>query len=436
MIDRADPVVSRAGGPAGGMAGQADLAVAAFALACLTSGFWRLWPGAAGLSEPPLGALIVQAGLAALGFVALAAQWERSARAFARDPSAVVLLLAALASTGWSQAPEETLRAATVLFLVWMFGCGLAVRFKETDLARIVAFSAVFALASHFAGQRGTLVADRLDAEAGLAVAAFGWSAFVFARERLVWLGAMAGAVTCGLIAGDVSVLGALAGWVVGAAVLFVGRQGPVGLIGIGWIMVMAICVATMFVMFGAGGAGEALREGQKALGPAWLAGKGFGVTGLSAADGLGGGLGLWGIVLGVAIVGVSGVRALAKALANDPVARLRGADAMAQNHAGRGLFALWAAIMGVVALSPAEVVLTGPIIVILAVVAFKCALEPQSARAPLALRGGSSRAASLAVRPAAGTSELRAIRAMLDDARPATRPLAPPNAKGLRPRL
>ena len=55
-----------------------DIGVAAIALSCMTTGFWRLWPDALALNDAPLGPVMLKAGLAALGFVGIASRWEES----------------------------------------------------------------------------------------------------------------------------------------------------------------------------------------------------------------------------------------------------------------------------------------------------------------------------------------------------------------------
>ena len=91
-----------------------DIGLAAFAMACMTAGFWRLWPGAVSLTDAPLGPMILKSGLAALGFVAIASRWEEAIGAIVRNPLMLVLMALACASAVWAIAPADALNKTRV----------------------------------------------------------------------------------------------------------------------------------------------------------------------------------------------------------------------------------------------------------------------------------------------------------------------------------
>jgi hypothetical protein len=367
-----------------------DVWIAALALAVLTAGVARLWPG----QGAGAGLIVTQAALASMGLVALAARWEAAARALVRDPVGLMLLVTVAASAVWSMAPGETLRAATLFLLVWLFGCGLASRFRPADLAEIAGLAAALALLCHVALDAGAGGARGLSGETGFAVACFGWAALAAPARRAFWLAALAGALVLSVASRDFAGLTALVGGGVGWAVVAAGRKGPMSLIGLGWVLVATIFLATLFVLFGAEDAALAMLRGREALGESWVWGVGFAATGGSLAAALGEGLGVWGVALGLLVAALSGLRALAASLAQaaaharrEGAAEARGAPLGPDPRDGdRGLFPVWCALMGTIAAAPEAVPATGALVAVTAMVGFRTLLrpDPAPARRPL----------------------------------------------------
>ncbi|MFN7673814.1 MAG: hypothetical protein ACK5OV_00180, partial [bacterium] len=148
----------------------------ALALACFSAGFWRMWPGAAGLDEAPLGPVIRTAGVASMGLVGFAVRWEVLAPVLLRRLDGLVLVAICMASAVWALAPALALQHGILLLLVWVFGITIFARLSAADLAFTAAFAGIFALSAQLVAARGLMPLDALDGDLSLALCAALWA--------------------------------------------------------------------------------------------------------------------------------------------------------------------------------------------------------------------------------------------------------------------
>lgn len=293
--------------PARPARGSLDLAIGALALACVSEGAWRLWPGAPPV-EPPLGFVMLKAAVAALGLVAIAAHWERAAAVLTRLPVLPALLVLALASPVWSAAPAESLRDALLVTLVCLLGLGLALRFRAPDLLEMLAFAGLFAVTAQIVtavqGLTGMIPtadsgADLAAGELGFALVAAAGAALAVPARRGLWGAGAVALLILALASGDRGSLGAAGGFLAGATLAYGATRGPLGVMGVAVALAAGLMAATLAAMFLAPGLMQDAAEAVRALGDHWVSGRGFGLEGRSLGAALGVGLGLAGAGLG-----------------------------------------------------------------------------------------------------------------------------------------
>jgi hypothetical protein len=334
-----------------------DISFAALALACMSAGFWRLWPEATNLDRAPLGPVIIQAGLAALGFVAIASRWEDALRGVARNPLPLVFLGLACVSAIWAVTPTDALQQSILLVVIWCFGIGLALRFRVSDLAEICGFAGIFGLALQIAAAQGVPQPGHFDGDLAFALLGSLWAASQISTRRLIWLMAAGLCAAMAFAARDFATLGAGIGFGLGVALAAYGqtlaRQSAVSVLLSAWVVVVGIIGATLIAMFGAGSVGEQVSLFLGGLGPHLVLGQGFGVNDHSLAGSVGMGLGMVGLGT-LALVVVAGLCQI--------VFGQRAGHVSALGQAG----ALCACIGAWVA-APGEVAFLGPLTIIFA---------------------------------------------------------------------
>jgi hypothetical protein len=357
-----------------------DIGLAALALACMTTGFWRLWPEASQLNEAPLGPIMLKAGLAALGFVGIASRWEDALRAFSRNPLALVLIALACASSIWAVVPAEALRHGILFLVIWGFGIALTLRFKSTELAEICGFAGIFALVMQMTAHKGVPPMDHFDGDLAFALVGCAWAAWSVPTRRTIWIIATGICAAFAFASGDTASLGAGLGLMFGLILAQVGarlgKKGAVSILVTAWLIVAFVVALTAFVMFGADPVSDSVSRYFSDLGPNMVIGQGFGVAGQSASDSIGAGLGILG--LGVAALVV--LATFFQALFGNP----------SGGTASTGYVGVSFACVGAILASPSEVTIFGPICLLFAGASFSislaCARRPM-ARQPLLQR-------------------------------------------------
>ena len=343
-----------------------DIGLAAIALACMTSGFWRLWPGALMLSEVPLAPMIVQAGLAALGFVAIATRWEETARALAYNPFVLVLLVLACASAIWAIIPATALRNAIMLIAIWSFGIALALRFRPRELAEICAFAGFIGLLAQFAAHQSMPPVSAFDGDVAFAITTSAWAAWRVPSRRLLWLIALGGSCVLGFAAGDSASLGAAIGLIIGLGFAKTGllarQHSGISIIVTAWALVVLTVVSTLFALFGADPLFSTMSRFLNNLGPHMMIGQGFGLAGQSVANSLGVGLGIVGVVLSILVVFATLVQALFGRHRPDASINVS--------------FAIWLSALGAIIVSPTQIAIFGPIIILFVATSFSISLS------------------------------------------------------------
>lgn len=399
---------------ANGLAGW-DIGLAAFALACMTAGFWRLWPGALVLDDAPQGPMLLKAGLAALGFVAVATNWQAAWRGLARNPLVLVLIALAYSSAMWALVPADALRNAIILTLVWVFGLALILRFRPRELGEICGFAGVFGLMAQVAAHQNMPPLSAFDGDIAFAIIGSAWAAWCVPNRRQLWSIVLAACCLLALAAGDIASLGACIGVLIGAGVAQLGRvrarNGSVSLVVTAWVMVAFIAGVTAFALFGAGSVSERISSFLQDLGPNMIIGEGFGSGGASVAASFGTGLGSVGIVL----LGLLAFATLLQVLLGQPY----------RDGAGEGSLPVWFGALGTILISPSDVAVFGPICILFAANTISISLYYVNAARRQPLIASTSRPQSLRTRP---------NRRVFGDpvTSPASRSL---NALGLRPK-
>jgi hypothetical protein len=359
-----------------GLAGW-DIGLAAFALACMTAGFWRLLPGAVSLDEAPITAIILKAGLASLGFVGIATQWESVMKAWARNPLMLVLLALACSSPIWAITPAEALRNAIMLVVICVFGIALTLRFKAREFAEIAAFAGLFGLMAQFGAHKAMPVVGAYDGDIAFAIMGTAWAAWCVPVRRSMWVLALGICCALGFAAGDGASIGAVAGLVVGLGIAQIGamrgRQKAVSVILTAWVIVALIIAVTLFALFGAQPLTAKITTFFEQLGPQGVIGQGFGLAGGSVASSLGAGLG----GVGIAMAGLVAFATLFQVLLGERQ-RIKGLDMNV---------VVWFACLGAIVYAPGDIAMFGPVCILFAGTSFaislSCVHAPQK-RKPL----------------------------------------------------
>jgi hypothetical protein len=338
-----------------------DIAVAALALSCMTTGFWRLWPDALALNDAPLAPVILKAGVAALGFVAIASRWEKSIIAIARNPFGLMMIALACVSSMWAVVPSEALRNAIVLLVVWSFGIGLTLRFRPSELAEICGFAGIVGVVMQVTAHKGVPPVDHFDGDLAFALIGSIWAALRVPARRTLWMISAGFCFAFAFAATEKATLGAILGFVFGVGVAAcagaLAKRGAISVLITAWAIVACVIVATMFLMFGAGPVANDLSRYFSDLGNAMVIGQGFGGAGLSVGDSIGAGLGLLGVGIAALVVMATFFQAL---FGNSASGRAL------VGHAG-----VFFACVGAVTIAPAEVAITGPILILFAAASF-----------------------------------------------------------------
>ncbi len=350
-----------------------DIGLAAFAMACMTAGFWRLWPGAVSLTDAPLGPMILKSGLAALGFVAIASRWEEAIGAIVRNPLMLVLMALACASAVWAIAPADALRNAITLIVMWVFGIAIALRFRPRDLAEICAFAGLFSLMAQFVAHKSMPPVDRFDGDLAFAIIGNVWAAWRVPARRPLWLLAAGGCAMLAFAAGDLASFGAANGLFIGFGLAkfsaLKGRQGTISIIVTAWALVALIIGVTVFALFGADPVSANIVAFFTSLGPNMMIGQGFGMAGQSFSHGLGAGLGIVGVALGALIV----MATLFQSLFNNANT----------THGGEFNVAVWVASLCAILASPDQVAIFGPVSILFFAMSFSISLSSIAVKQP-----------------------------------------------------
>jgi hypothetical protein len=357
-----------------------DIGVAAFAMACMTAGFWRLWPGALMLEEAPIGPVILKAGLAALGFVGIATRWEDALRAYATNPTSLVFLGLVCVSPLWAVTGPDALRSAILMVTIWGFGVALALRFKPRELAEICGFAGLMGVIAQFIAHQTTPPAGAFDGDLAFACLATAWAAWVVPARRLVWLLGLGCCAALSVATGDVGALGAGIGLVLGLGLAKAGvvvrRGGPISIIVTAWVIVACIVGVTLFALFGAQAFTSSIVNFYGALGNQAMLGQGFASAGQSVSGAFGAGLGIVGLATALLVVFATLFQAL---LGKHDVSR-----------EAQALTGVWFAAVGAICVAPQEISSFGPVCIAFAASSFSIALacvKQRPKRVPLMVR-------------------------------------------------
>lgn len=338
-----------------------DIAILAVALACFSAGFWRLWPGAAGLDDAPLGTLILKAGVASIGLVAFAVRWEALAPILLRRLDGLLLVGVCMASAAWALAPALALQHGILLLLVWVFGLTVAARLPAVDLAFTAGFAGGLALLAHGIAAGGLMDQTALDGDLTFALCAALWASALGQKWRWAWLGWALSLAALALILSDwASLLAAGIGLVtagLGLGLRWISARRPWTPIDIAVTLACSILTVTILGLF------TPLALSSDPFGAINWIGYGFGVAGASIGKGFGQGLG----VLGLAVAGVWAI-----------VTTMRLAlDRRAADADGAVIFGVWCAGLAALLLAPAEVSILGLWVALLAGLSFGVGIRP-----------------------------------------------------------
>ncbi|MFN7496275.1 MAG: hypothetical protein ACK5SF_02575 [Hyphomonadaceae bacterium] len=349
-----------------------DLALLALALACFSAGFWRMWPGAAGLDEAPLGPVFLKAGIASMGLVGFAVRWEVLAPLLLRRLDGLLLVAVCLCSAAWALAPAIALQHGILLLLVWVFGIAVAARLSAVDLAFTAAFAGLFALLAQLIAARGLMPLAALDGDLTLALCGALWASAASATWRWAWLAWAVALIALALGLGDlVSLMAAGVGIVtagLGYGLRWISARRPWTPIDIAVTLACSILTVTLLALF------TPLALSSDSFGAINWIGYGFGVAGSSISEGFGQGLGMLGL-------GLAGLWAIVTSV------RLA-LDRRATDTDGALLFGLWCAGLATLLLAPTEVSVLGPWVALLAGLSFgvgMCPLVPAQRPSPAA---------------------------------------------------
>ena len=338
-----------------------DIALLALALACFSAGFWRMWPGAAGLDEAPLGPVILKAGVASMGLVGFAVRWEVLAPVLLRRLDGLVLVAICMASAVWALAPALALQHGILLLLVWVFGITIFARLSAADLASTAAFAGIFALSAQLVAARGLMPLDALDGDLSLALCAALWASAASAKWRWAWLAWAVALIALALVLGDlVSLMAAGVGIVaagLGYGLRWISARRPWTPIDVAVTLACSILTVTLLALF------TPLALSSDPFGAINWIGYGFGVAGASISEGFGQGLGMLGL-------GLAGLWAIVTSV------RLA-LDRRASDADCAFVFGMWCAGLATLLLAPAEVSVLGPWVAMLAGLSFGAGISP-----------------------------------------------------------
>jgi hypothetical protein len=338
-----------------------DLALLALALACFSAGFWRLWPGAAGLDEAPLGPVIVKAGVASIGLVGFAIRWEVLATILLRRLDGVALVAVCMASAAWALAPGIALQHGILLLLVWVFGLTVAARLPAADLAFTAAFAGILALLAQFVAARGLMPLGALDGDLSLALCAALWASAVSAKWRGYWMAWAAALILLALVLGDIASVVAAGIGIITAGLSYslrwISARRPWTLIDVAVTLACAILMMTLLALF------TPFARSSDPFGAINWIGYGFGVAGTSIREGFGEGLG----VLGVGLAGIWLVLTSVRLAL----------DRRASDSDGTAVFGMWCAGLAAALLAPTEISISGPWVALLAGLSFGAGIRP-----------------------------------------------------------
>lgn len=338
-----------------------DIALLAFALACFSAGFWRLWPGAVGLDETPLGPLILKAGVASMGLVGFAVRWEALAPVLLRRLDGLFLVAICMASAAWALAPAIALQHGILLLLVWVFGITVAARLPAADLAFTTAFAGILALVAQLLAARGLMPLAALDGDLSLALCAALWASTASSKWRWAWLTWAAALVVLALILGDLASLMVAGVGVVtaglGLGLRWISARRPWTPIDIAVTLACSILTVTLLALF------SPLALSSDRFGAMNWIGYGFGVPGASISEGFGQGMGVLGLGLASIWAVVTSVRLALDRSSSDPDGAL--------------VFGMWCAGLAVILLAPLEISILGPWVTLLAGLSFGAGIRP-----------------------------------------------------------
>ena len=374
-----------------------DLALVALALACFSAGFWRLWPGAAGLEEAPLGPIILKAGVASMGFIGFAVRWETLAPLLLKRLDGLLLVAVCLVSAAWALAPAIALQHGILLLSLWVFGITIAARLPAVDLAFTTACAGMLALLAQLVAARGLMPLAALDGDLTFALCAALWASASSSTWRWAWLTWAAALVVLALILGDLASLMAAGIGVVtaglGLGLRWVAARRQWTPIDVAVTLACSILTVTLLALF------TPLALSSDPFGAINWIGYGFGVSGASISDGFGLGLGVLGLGLASVWAVVTSVRLAL--------------DRRESDTDGAAVFGMWCAGLAALLLAPAEISVIGSWVVLVAGLSFGAGIRPlvpaQQPRAvpPLktgALYQGGFQSAPLPTRPSPAT--------------------------------
>ncbi len=354
-----------------------DLALLALALACFSAGFWRLWPGAAGLEEAPLGPVILKAGVASMGFIGFAVRWEALAPVILRRLDGLLLVAVCLVSAAWALAPAIALQHGILLLSLWVFGITIAARLPAVDLAFTTAFAGIFALLAQLVAARGLMPLAALDGDLTFALCVALWASASNSKWRWVWLTWAAALVVLALILGDLASLMAAGIGVVtaglGVGLRWIAARRAWTPIDIAVTLACSILTVTLLALF------TPLALSSDPFGAINWIGYGFGVSGASISEGFGQGLGLLGLGIASGWAVLTSVRLAL--------------DRRETDTDGAAVFGMWCAGLAALLLAPTEISVVGSWVVLLAGLSFGAGIRPlvpaQKPRAAQPLNAG-----------------------------------------------
>lgn len=286
------------------------------ALVIMGDALWRLVPGWS-VGELPLTVTIARAVVCALGFVLIAAQWERALGLLMRSPLVVLLLGLVCISAIWAADPAMALQQGLLLLLTAALGLGLALRMPLVEFGVAMGLAGIVLALCGLSRAAGLASSD----PTALALLAAGAAVLIFSNQTtlmaagLIFLTCACGLSVLGLLYGGhgfglICIGGAVAGFGL-HALNTRGRLDPLTFVICSTVL---IGLVSLFAVTNGFGIAPALAAHFEVLGSNSALGLGFGAQGTSIALGLGHGIGFWGSGLAVICLGWSLVTGLAGA--------------------------------------------------------------------------------------------------------------------------
>jgi hypothetical protein len=293
-----------------------EITFAVLALVIMADAFWRLVPGW-GVGELPLTVTVVRAVVCSLGFVLIAAQWERALGLLMRSPLVVLLLGLVCISAIWAADPAMALQQGLLLLLTAALGVGLALRMPLVEFGLASGAAGVVLALCGLSGAAGLVTAD----PTAVALLVAGAAVLIFsAHTGLMAAGLIFLVCACGLslftqiIGGEVFGLICIVGAVAGFGLHALNTRGRLDPLTFVICSTVLIGMVSFFAMTNGFGVAPALASHFGVLGSNAALGLGFGARGTSIATSLGLGIGFWGSGLAVICLGWSLVAGLAGA--------------------------------------------------------------------------------------------------------------------------